>query len=174
MRSARLAAAALLLVGCGGSHAPHTRWLVYRDHARHFSVRYPDTWHRAQQSLTPHLANPREILTVSTGPLLAGGSCAQYPTAALRALGTAGALVSVQEGGGHTGTRRPRRFRLRDGYRDDAPACVPGASFRSWIIPFRDHGRDFYGIVALGVHASARRHAQALRVLDSFRAGRRP
>jgi hypothetical protein len=45
-------------------------------------VSVPAGWSRAQQSLTPHVLDPREILTVATFPLLLqGSSCAQNPGA---------------------------------------------------------------------------------------------
>lgn len=165
---------ALLLAGCGGDGGrAHTRWLVYRDPARHFSVRYPDTWHLAQRSLTPHLSEPRELLTVATGALPAGGRCAQFPAAAMRAMGNRGAIVTIQERARvHGEPPRPRRFHLRRRDASDAGRCVPGAGIRSWTLAFRTHGRAFVAIVALGAHATRHRRAQALAVLDSFRAGR--
>jgi hypothetical protein len=170
MRKRTLAlAAAAALAGCGGSYTPTTHWLVYHDVVDRFSVHYPQTWHRAPATLTPHLVEPREILTVGTGPLPAtGGSCAQVPTGALRALGARGVLVSIQEGPRHATARRPARFHLSDGYPAEAAQCVPGARFKAWRIPFRDAGHGFSALVALGPQAGARERTLALHVLDSF------
>jgi hypothetical protein len=102
---------------CCTSCAP-PGWVSFQSVRYHYRVSYPSTWHRATSSLTPHLSDPHEILTVGTGPLPVGGPrCAQVPVNALEAVGPAGALVSIQErarahvDGGFA--PRPNRFQLR-------------------------------------------------------------
>ena len=172
MRKSTLALAAALAVGgCGGTYTRSTHWVIHRDAVNRFSIRYPDTWHPAAINLTPHLADPHEIFTVSTGPVPAGGGgCAQVPTAALRAMGPRGALVTIQERArSHGEPRRPDRFALHAADRSEASGCVPHARFRSWILSFRDRGRAFDAVVALGNRVSAHTRRLALHVLDSFR-----
>ena len=137
-------------------------------------VRYalPTAWHAATTSLTPHLPNPREILTAGTGALPVGGRCAQFPSAALAALGPTDALVTVQERLGSVVRfpKRPRRFSLPRANTSEAAQCAgPGASFTSYWFEFRDNGRGFHVLVALGRAAPPARVREALAVLDSLR-----
>src|SRR5205085_8833547 len=90
-------AACCLQLGCGGDpRTPVGR--VGRD-VRVDGARYvlPAGWHAASRSLTPHLTNPRELLSAGTGRLPAGGACAQMPSAALAAMRAEDVLVTVQE-----------------------------------------------------------------------------
>jgi hypothetical protein len=137
-------------------------------------VRYtlPAGWHAAKTSLTPHLVNPREVLTVGTGTLPVGGKCAQFPSAALAALGPTDALVTVQERLGSVVRfpTRPHRFALPAANTSEAAQCAgPGASFISYWFEFRDGGRGFHVLVALGRAAPPARAREALAVLDSLR-----
>lgn len=162
-----LALAALVLTGPG--------WLSFQSVRYHYHVSYPSNWHRATRSLTPHLSDPHEILTVGTGRLPVGGArCAQVPVEALEAVGATGALVSIQErASAHSDSSfppRPNRFRLRPTPGLEIPACLaPRRRPRLYWIPFRDHSRYFYALVALGHTAASRTRDDALRVLDSLR-----
>jgi hypothetical protein len=136
-------------------------------------VRYtiPAGWHGARTSLTPHLTNPREVLTVGTGALPVGGRCAQFPSAALAALGPADALVTVQERLGSVTTfpARTRRFALPAANTSEAAACAgPRTAFDSYWFEFRQGGRGFHVLVAFGRAAPAARRREALAVLDSL------
>lgn len=63
-------------------------------------VTYPDTWQRAGESLTPSLVWPREVMSLGTFPLRPGGRlCGHMPENALRDMGAADALVSLQIAG---------------------------------------------------------------------------
>ena len=150
-------------------------WVSFRSVRYHYSVSYPSSWHRARRSLTPHLSDPHEILTVGTGRLPVGGPrCAQVPVNALEAVGATGALVSIQErapvnaDGGFP--PRPSHFQLRPTPSLEISACLAphGRPRLSWIA-FRDHGRHFYALVAVGRRATSRTRAEAARVLDSLR-----
>ena len=150
-------------------------WVGFRSARYHYSVTYPSSWHRATRSLTPHLSDPHEVLTVGTGPLPVGGPrCAQVPVNALEAVGATGALVTVQEraptnaNGGFP--PRPKHFKLRPTPSLEIPACLaPHGRPRLTWIAFRDHGRHFYALVALGRSATSRTRDEATRVLDSLR-----
>src|SRR5579863_10258555 len=93
-------------------------WTTFQNVRYHYHVTYPSNWHRASRSLTPHLSDPHEILTVGTGRLPVGGPrCAQVPVSALEAVGPTGALVSIQERSPATADGgfppRPARFGFR-------------------------------------------------------------
>src|SRR4051812_16837773 len=100
------------LAGCGGGahHLPST---LHRGDGITFRV--PAGWHVARHSLTPHLTNPHELFTASTGGLAAApGRCAQFPSEALSAMGARDVLVTVQEryGSDRSFDPRPRHFAL--------------------------------------------------------------
>ena len=133
MRAIVLLVPAALAVAAAPAAAAPSRWVAYRDQDWRFSVRYPQEWHRAPQSLTPYLTEPDEILTVATIPLARGprGRCAHMPTDALSRLGSRDALVSVQERGSFQGfPPRPRRFGFPGPrYRSEAGSCVDRPQF---------------------------------------------
>ena len=152
-----------------------TPWVSFRSARYHYTVTYPSIWHRATSSLTPHLSDPHEILTLGTGPLSVGGPrCAQVPVNALEAVGPTGALITIQERSPMTADGgfppRPKHFQLRPTPSLEIPACL--ARDRrprlSWIA-FRDHGRHFYALVGLGRRATSQTREQTERVLQSLR-----
>jgi hypothetical protein len=141
-------------------------------------IRYtlPAGWHAAAHSLTPHLVNPRELLTVGTGALPAGGRCAQFPSAALGAMRPRDVLLTVQERYGSTGSfpRRPSPFVLPPAEQTEAESCAgPHPAFASHWFEFRDGGRGFHVLVAVGRAAPRERVREAVAVLDSLRIARR-
>src|SRR5690348_10575372 len=114
---------ALAIAGCASAGAPPApRPRLVRGDGLTYSV--PPGWHAARRSLTPHLLNPRQALTVATGPLPAGGRCAQFPTAALAAMSPSDVLLAVQErlGDPKSFPPRPARFRLPP-TRSEAEEC---------------------------------------------------
>ena len=149
-------------------------WVSFQSVRYHYRVSYPSTWHRASQSLTPYLSDPHEILTVGSGPLPVGGErCAQAPVNALEGVGATGALVSIQErAAANAGTGfppRPSSFRLHSEPVEISACLAPTRRPRLYSIRFRDHGRYFYALVALGPAATTRTRDDALRVLDGLR-----
>jgi len=62
---------ALVGAGCGSAGRPAQLTQVIRGDGVRYSL--PAGWQIARGSLTPHLSNPRQLLTVGTGPLPAGG-----------------------------------------------------------------------------------------------------
>jgi hypothetical protein len=163
----RLIALALLVLATPG-------WVSFNSLRYHYYVTYPSTWHRASTSLTPHLSDPHEILAVGTGRLPVGGPrCAQVPVNALAAVGATGALLSIQErapanaDGGFP--PRPTRFRLHPTRLEISACLAPRDRPRLYLIPFRDQGRHFYALVAVGNTATSQTRDDALRVLDSLR-----
>lgn len=161
-----LALAVLALVAPG--------WVTFRSAPYHYSVSYPSSWQRAPRSLTPHLSDPHEILTLGTSRLPVGGPrCAQVPVSALEAVGTTGALITIQErapanaDGGFP--PRPKHFVLRPTPSLEIPACLAHNERPqlTWIA-FRDQGRRFYALIALGRQATSRTRDQVERVLQSL------
>jgi hypothetical protein len=166
-----VAALALAVAGCGAVSVAATG----PDRTgRGDGVRYtiPAGWHAASASLTPHLSNPREVLSVGTGALPAGGSCAQFPSATLAAMRPTDALVTVQErvGSFRGFPARPKRFSLGSPDTSEAQACAGGnRSMHTYWFSFRQGGRGFHVLVAIGVSAPPARVREALAVLDSLR-----
>jgi hypothetical protein len=156
-----------------------SRWTSFKDEQNGFEITYPDDWNRAEESLTPELAEPREIPSIGTYQLRSGGKAcidAYLPGNALEDLGTGDAFITIQESPEASGfPPRPGVFGP-DSARltvDGLPACdVYGAvQLRGWWFAFSDQGRAFYAFVALGQGLS--HDGQVLRmvwhILDSFR-----
>jgi len=168
-RSIALLAMVSGLGGCGGSGSAEPPAVHHQD-----GVTYslPAGWHVASRSLTPHLVNPREVFTAGTGRLVAqDGRCAQMPSAALAAMTPGDVLVTVQErfGSEQGFPARPQRFTLVD-QRSEAETCAgPHPAFVSHWSEFRDRGRAFHVLVAVGRNASRARVSAALALLDSMR-----
>ena len=172
-------AVAIAVGGCGGSSGgpdgdgAKRLTTTVRDQGHGFDVTYPAAWHRAAHRLTPALADPREVISVGTGMLPAGGPCAQFPTRAVAAVSDDGAFVSVQiRSRRHDPSRAPLASRLT--FRSGTPlanvecAGTPNRPVGRWIA-FQDAGREVYAILVVGRHASPERRAQALAVLNSLR-----
>ena len=152
-----------------------TLWIEYRSEDYHFSVRYPSDWYRAEESLTPNLLDPKEILSLGTYPLRPGGDrCSHFPVQALEDLGPTDAFLSIQERTDPPAGRyppRPRPFELPA----DPPSseagmfCVADAPrFEDWV-PFSDGERAFYLIVTLGQEISEETRRQTAEILESVR-----
>jgi hypothetical protein len=168
MRRARGLLLLVALTGCGAHTAPGT---AHRAHGVRFVL--PAGWHVASRSLTPHLANPREVFTAGTGPLpVAPSRCAQVPAAALAAMRADDVLVSVEERfGADSGfAPRPRQFQPGPSNTDVLRPCAgPGSTISTYWSGFRDGGRGFHVLIALGRAAPPMRMREALAILDSMR-----
>ena len=139
-----------------------------------FSAALPGGWHVAPASLTPHLANPVEILSAGTmdGLRPRDGACGHVAVGAIERMGPRDAFVTVQERFGETMfPARPARFALADPQeRSDATACAEGEPpLDVYWWEFRDAGRNFHVLVALGREAPRERRVEALALLDSLR-----
>lgn len=172
-----LGALAAVLAGCGTAPARRdgggrAGWTSFRDARNGLTVRFPSAWHRVRGSLTPHLADPTEILSVGTmtvGPP-ADGTCPQMPVAGLRATGARDVFLSVQERRGPEAGFAPRPHPFSLPANSAADACVGGQRpWRSYWRPFSDRGRRFYLLAAIGDQAPARRVRQLHEVIDSLR-----
>ena len=168
----------LAFAGCGGQEgaAEEARWVTFHDRERGFTVRYPAAWQRAEEQLTPTLADPRELLSVGTLTLRPGGDrCSHMPVRALEDFGPTDAFVSIQE------RVRPGsgEFTPRGAFRAPTASrtgrfCVPDAErLDDWLF-FSDAGRGFYAIVALGMGASPATKCELVEVLNSLEFEQRP
>jgi hypothetical protein len=91
---AAVAALAMGTITSGAGKVP--RWTSISEHG--VAGRIPPAWNLAQGRLVRNLINPREVMTVGTGPLPAGagGNCGRYPAAAMAAMRGGDRLVSIQ------------------------------------------------------------------------------
>jgi hypothetical protein len=177
-RTSLAVAAALVLAGgalaaaCGEQRA-HSAEVSTPYAANGLSVELPPGWQAAQESLTPHLTDPRERLSVATFALhYREVGCAHLPSSALEDLGPGDALVTLEERGTDAGSGfppRPATFGPQLGGPSEASQCVPTARFTDHWFTFEDGGRRFHVLVAFGPDASPETQAQAWHVLDGLR-----
>ena len=143
---------------------------LHVDRKQGVKVEVPEGWSVAARSLTPHLGDPREILSLGTAPMSPGGSCAQQPVRALDALSPTDAFISIQERRGEAGhPARPSSFRetLEDRFLN-IDLCTNMKDFKPYWFAFSDANRDFHLLAALGTDASGKRTRQFWAVLDSL------
>ena len=167
-----MAAAVLLaLAGCGEEGATEApSWVAYRDPDRGLAVRYPADWHRAQERLTPNLSDPTEVLSLGTFALRAGGErCSHMPVRALEDFGPSDAFISILERAKPSGGEfRPRPVFQAPTDLRTGRFCVPDPERADDWLFFRDNGRGFYAIVALGTEASPETRRELVDVLNSL------
>lgn len=151
---------------------PRADLTEYRDDANGFSVEYPDSWTRAEVALAPGLHEAKEILSVGTYPLRAGGTtCTQGPENAITDLPSNGAFVTVQERADRMLFPARSTFPSEDPYSrlDEPSSCVSGDVYEHWWFPFDDHDRSFQALVAIGVDADTKTRDDAWRVVNSLK-----
>jgi hypothetical protein len=175
------AVAVALAVGCGDQASSSAReeeeWSTFRSADWGYSVRFPDGWQRATESLTPALTEPREILSLGTFPLsYAERDCAHVPTSALERMSEEDVFLTIQERCVDPGSEwidfppRPERFSFEPGRGSEASACVRGpVRFVDHWFGFTDGERHFHVEVALGKSAPTALRQEAYRILDTLR-----
>ena len=143
--------------------------LVSRDPK--FSIRYTSDWFRAEESLTPDLGDPKELVSLGTFPLeYRESDCAHLPGSAFEDMGLTDAFVTIQERqGGDLSDYQPRPLDLQRTFLQPSEGfeCAP-SDVRVYWMPFRDDSRAFYGLVAFGLGASAKTQEAAWAVMNSF------
>jgi hypothetical protein len=177
---------ALLASACGGAadtlqEGPTTQALEltrYEIPEARISVSYPSDWLRADERLMPTLADPRELVAVSTFDARRGGdNCAHMPENAIEGMGPTDALVVLEERLAHfeVGSApadypaRPERFGPANGYPSEAVDCLDRPKeFFDRFIPFRDSGRRFYAYIAFGTETPPATRAEAWSILDQL------
>ena len=153
-------------------------WRTYRDESRGIEVRLPPGWHVAAHRLVPALINPRELISLGTGPLPVGGggNCGRYPEAALEHMHSGDRLISIQGSGGppdarwfrhearwtpgfELGPLRPPAIRRRP----DGPRIRASATY------VRRDGHSYWVFVAFAGRASPTARDQAERIVEGIR-----
>lgn len=165
--------AAAGLSACAAGHHASARPHRVTDARHGLSYELPAGWFRARRSLTPHLVDPREVLSAATYPLrYRQTSCAQVPGSALEDLPRDGAFLTIEERGRGSADgfpARPAHFGPQEGGNADFRGCVPRARFNDSWFTFGDGGRHFHVDVAFGPQATRATRAQAWAILDSLR-----
>jgi hypothetical protein len=172
-----VAAVLLALAGCGEEGVREEgRWIAYHDPELGLAVRYPPDWHRAEERLTPSLADPTEVLSLGTYPLRVGGDrCSHMPVRALEDFEPTDAFVSIQERAAPRGGEfRPRPVFQAPTDMRTGRFCVPDPQRADDWLFFSDNGRGFYAIVALGTEASPATQRELVEVLNSLQFAARP
>jgi hypothetical protein len=158
-------------------------WSRHTDVGNRVTVDLPPGWNVAPAPLTDQPADPSEILSVGTGPLVFGGhqTCdlPSTPNAAIEAMSARDVLVQLVErrvdpGAGppdrpdHLGASVIKPWNA-DGRCFDAPATYYWGAFRDASTGQGDPGREIYAFVAMGNSASLSRQAQVWQVLDRMK-----
>lgn len=181
MRKGLLLCAVFAVSACGGNTprpsdenlpAPaQNEAITYRSEAHGYEVAYPAGWHVVGERLTPNLDDPREILALATYETPVGSNrCAHQPVAAVESLGRDDALIVIFERqppwpkGGYP----PRETIKLTLDRDTGRFCVVDANRLDAWLSFRDSGRAFYLLVAVGPEASARTRHDVTAIVDSL------
>ena len=135
------------------------------------SVRRPAGWHVIRRPLTDVSWPPQRLVVASFVLRQHRRDPGCGPTTATRELPPGGAFLLMWEYTRAPGEavprfpRRPTRFRLdRSTYRTYECSAIS-----SYMIRFRDAGREFQAQVYLGVRASGRTRSKLLSVLDSLK-----
>jgi hypothetical protein len=163
---------AIAAAGCSPGGADRSAGSDRQVSSHGLTVDLPDGWRLADRNLNPVLAEPSEVLAVTSFPAAPGTGWACFdapaPGRALQQLGATGVLLELEEyhgleiGGFAT---RPASFRRAA----TRPACH--GRFNSWWIPFAENGRYFYALLAIGTEAPAADVERAWHTFDSLRVG---
>lgn len=161
-----------------GSAAPDGGWTTYREPERGLAVGVPPGWHVAPRRLVPALINPRELVSLGTGPLPVGGggNCGRYPEAALEHMHRGDRLISIQGSGGPPGARwfrhEPRwtsGFALGPLREPASRHRAGGPAIRASATYVRRAGHSYWVFVAFAGPAPPAARDQAERIVRSVR-----
>lgn len=157
-------------------------WSTYEDQADGLTMSFPSDWTMAAGNLTPNLINPKELVALGTYSLSTNASstlCPQFPAAALDAMGSSDAFISILGSEPSANSRtHPFPARPAGGFdrssgvnlsTTDFPQCLahPLNGNGQWIA-FSQAGRDFYVLVAIGTSAPASLRSDVYTILDSL------
>jgi len=167
----------LVLAACDKPFSPvNDDWVELIDEEEGLSISYPTDWVRAEETLTPNLGSPREVLSIGTFPLEPGGpNCAQVPTNALIDLRPEDVFLTLQGDLSRPDSEDRPVFGPGVGLGMDhleIPYCLPederlDIGEMQWV-HFSDAGRGFYLLVAIGSDASAATVDQVWMVANSL------
>ncbi len=157
-------------------------WSTYQDQTDGLTISFPSAWTMAAGNLTPDLINPKEFVALGTYSLNTNASstlCPQFPAAALDAMGSSDAFISIlgsepfansqtnmfpaRPAGGFNGSSGVNLSRT------DFLQCLahPLNGNGQWIA-FSHAGRDFYVLAAIGTSASATLRNDVYMILNSI------
>jgi N-acetylneuraminic acid mutarotase len=150
--------------------------VAYRDGRAGFEIRYPAWWFRAEDRLTPNLADPTELISLGTFPLAhRQANCAQFPTSAIEDLGPSDVLITIWRWSSSRGHPARPTFPAGEGdpavlhNGDESPDCLSAPKeFDRWWIGFDDRGRDYQVYVAMGPDVSEQTERQVWDILNSL------
>jgi hypothetical protein len=157
-------------------------WSTYDDQADGLTMSFPSSWAMSAGNLTPTLINPRELVALGTYSLNTNTSstlCPQFPAAALDAMGSGDAFISILGGAPSSNSQTdPFPARPAGGFdassgvnlsRTDFLQCLahPLNGSGRWI-PFSQAGRDFYLLAVIGTDASATLRSDVYTILNSI------
>jgi len=176
LAAAAAAGVMLLLVARPAPPSDEVEWTTTGVARYGVDVSVPPGWKVAPRTLTPHLLDPREIVSVST---FATGvpieRCAQLPAAALRRMRATDALVTVQERGNGSPANAPRPVRFANAMFEPVspvlvrPCAGPGFTGSLTMADFSDGPRNLTALVAFGADASPAVRGDAYAILDRMR-----
>jgi hypothetical protein len=161
---------------------PQLGWTTYRDAQHELSVTLPPGWHHARRNLTPHLIDPREIISVGSYRLRykRRSRCGVpgCPLPGLDGFGRRDVLISIQErqhvrrpvDAGFPPRRRPFALEPLRLHYPPGPRwrCARRVLGRTNWTAFTDSGRAFYAFVAFGRGATSATRRDARRVIESL------
>jgi hypothetical protein len=127
-------------------------------------------WQAAEQSLTPKLLNPMELLSVGTLRMKPGG-CATVPLRTLKSMGTGDAVITIQErleGRPEDYPPRPESFRVHPAV--EHFECAP-QDLKVQAFVFSEAGRQFTVLAAVERGAPL---DEVEAILNSFEASPEP
>lgn len=169
-------AGAVALSACGAEQVATSAEPPAVNVGHGISLRLPQGWQVAGMSLTPHLVDPLEVMSVGTFPMhYREAPCSQFPVSALEDLGPADAFVTLQERGLDPRSAwldfppRPVRFGPGLGGPTDVRGCLSNAGLTDHWFGFADGGRHLNALVVFGSQATPEVRAQAWEILDSLR-----
>jgi hypothetical protein len=165
---------AVWLASCssGGASNDSTN-RVFSNEVAGISLTVPEGWHASTQRLTS-LIDPRERLVLTSFPVkgtVRSRGCS--PDGLLRQLPRSGVAASLLEYM-HTGARRhfprePEQFHLRQPGGGGFDCFTPQPTGDADLFNFRDSGRAFQLLVAVGKDATPETRRTAEQALDSLR-----
>lgn len=149
----------------------NANWTTRVDWEDRYAVLYPAEWFAAEESLTPRLLDPRELFTIGSFPMSYEESdCARRPKSAFDAMADDDAFLSIQEstGSGASNPDYPRRYLFdpNEIEASEGSACARSDLDVYWF-PFRDSGRYFYALIAVGKDADERTASAPWFVLNN-------
>lgn len=157
-------------------------WRTYQSADGELAASFPAQWHPAPRRLVRWLVDPREVLSLGTGPLRigAGGNCGRYPAAALVRMRARDRMISIQRSTPRAGTRPrwfrhldrwPERFRLPPPEPFDISEHGGGPTRRLWTVrlDLRLGGRHYWVFTAFGSRPSRGAQRQVERILETVR-----